>query len=109
MNYHEIKESLLESTKDYSDKKLKRYIIFHRILFALYSEFTFWFISLIPFIIIPIIFNQTQGYLFFLFVNYLYWVFWGQKNYHKECDEDIEELCLIIEVLEDIKKERNEK
>jgi hypothetical protein len=34
-----IKESLLESTKDYSDKKLKRYIIFHRILLVLYSEF----------------------------------------------------------------------
>jgi hypothetical protein len=29
--------------------------------------------------------------------------------YHKECDKDIEELELTIQVLEDIQKERNEK
>jgi hypothetical protein len=34
---------------------------------------------------------------------------WGKKKYHEMCDKDVEELNLAIQVLEDIKKERNEK
>ena len=106
MDYHNIKEKELETTKDYSDKKLRRYIKVHKILLSLYSKLFFWSISFIVMMIFPIIFGQTDLYLLFIFVHFLFWYFKGEKMYHKDCDKDVEDLRLTIEVLEDIQKER---
>jgi len=106
MNYHTIKEKELETTKNYSDKRFNRYLRFHKILRGLYSELFFWSISLVPFIIVSVFLLQ-DSYLFFLIVHFLFWKFKGEKMYHKDCDKDIEELELTIEVLKDIQKERN--
>lgn len=108
MNYHDIKQKELETTKDYSEKKFKRYIKLHRILLSLYSEMFFWSLSLIVMMLFPIILGQTNLCLLFLFGHLLFWKLKGEKMYHKDCDKDIEELELTILVLEDIKKERNE-
>ena len=106
--YHQIKEKELETTKDYSNKKLDRYIRFHRILRGIYSEWFFWSISIMPFMIYPLLIDNTIGmWIFFTFSHMLFWYFKGEKMYHKDCDSDIEELELTIEVLEDIQKERN--
>lgn len=106
-NYHEIKETELETTKDYSDKKFDKYLRSHKLLKSLHSELFFWSISLIPFFIYPLILDNTIGmWLFFIFCHMLFWTFWGKKEYHKICDESIEELELHIQVLEDIKEER---
>lgn len=107
MNYHDIKQKELETTKDYSEKRLKRYIKLHKILLSLYSKLFFWSISFIAMMIYPIIFGETDLYLLFIFVHFLFWYFKGEKMYHNDCDKDIEELELTILVLEDIKKERN--
>lgn len=105
--YHQIKEKELETTKDYSNKKLDRYIRFHRILRGIYSEWFFWSISIIPFVIFPLFFDNTLGmWIFFTFCHLLYWKFYGEREYHKLSDRDIEELDLTIQVLEDIKNEK---
>jgi hypothetical protein len=105
-NYHEIKEKELETTKDYSDKKLRRYIKLHKILLSLYSKLFFWIISFIPMMLFPILAGEIDLLLLFLFAHFLFWYFKGDKMYHKECDKDIEDLRLTIEVLEDIQKDR---
>jgi hypothetical protein len=58
-NYHEIKEKELETTKDYSDKKLRRYIKLHKILLSLYSKLFFWVISFIPMLVIMNYFKKS--------------------------------------------------
>ena len=106
-NYHQIKEKELKTTEKYSEKKMNRYINLHKILLKLYSKIFFWSISLIPIIVMPIIFDMTDYYIIFLFTHFLFWYFKGDKMYHKDCDGDIEEIKTTIQVLEDIKYEKN--
>ena len=107
LNYHEIKEEESEKTKNYSDKSLNRYIKGYKFLRGLYSELFFWIISLIPFAIFPLLIGPTLGvYLIYLVVHFFFWSLWGKKKYHEMCDEDIEEINLVIQVLEVIQKER---
>jgi hypothetical protein len=107
INYHSIKAKELETTKLYSAKKFRRYVKAHKILLACYSELFFWGISWIPFIAFPLIFGIPQEfYLFYLILHFAMWELFLKKEYHKECDNDIYELKLAIEVLEDIEKER---
>jgi hypothetical protein len=109
-NYHEIKEKELETTKNYSDKSLGKYIKSHKVIRGFYSELFFWIISLIPFSIFPLLIGPTINiFLTYLVVHFLFWSLWAKKKYHQMCDKDVEELNLVIQVLEDIKKERNEK
>jgi hypothetical protein len=108
MNYHDIKNKEIETTKDYSEKKFRIYIKSHKILLSLYSKWVFWFSSFIPIIVIPIIFGDINLYPIFVFAHFLYWYFKGEAKYHKDCDQEIEEIELTIIVLEDIQKERNE-
>jgi hypothetical protein len=103
--YHTIREEELETTKYYSESKFNAYIRFHRILRKLYSKFFFWSVSIIPFFIM-VVFFLKEAYLFFLFIHFIFWKFFGEKMYHKQCDKDIEGLDITIEVLEDIKKEK---
>lgn len=106
-SYNEIKEKELETTKNYSDKSLGRYIKALKLMRGLYSELFFWVISLIPFAIWPLIIGPTLNIcLVYLVVHFLFWTLWGKKKYHKMCDDDVEELDLTIQVLEDIQKER---
>ncbi len=108
-NYHEIKENELRNTKEFSDKKLKRYIKSHNFLLSLSSEFFFWSLSFIIFMLFPFFFDNTPGmYLFFLVSHLFYWRWLGLKWYKREMTELTEELELTIRVLEDIQKERNE-
>jgi hypothetical protein len=109
-NYHELKEKELEKTKNYSDKSLGRYTKALKFIRGLYSELFFWIISLIPFAIFPLLIGPTLTiYSIYLVVHFFFWSLWGKKKYHEMCDKDVEELNLVIQVLEDIKKERNEK
>ena len=113
-NYNEIKNEELIVTKHYSDKKLDRYIWNCKFLRKLFSETFFWIISCIPFIIIPGIFILI-GFLeldiitVFLFTlsHLLFWLLKGKKEAIKVISETLPELELTIEVLEDIRKERN--
>jgi hypothetical protein len=109
-SYHEIKEKELETTKNYSDKSLGRYIKSYKVIRGLYSEFFFWFISLVPFVICPLIIRATLNiWLLYTVIHFLFWTLYGKRKYHEMCDKDVEELDLTIQVLKDIQTERNEK
>lgn len=106
-NYYDIKEEESEKTKKYSDKNLNKYIKAHKFIRGLYSELFFWIISLIPFAIFPLIIGPTLNtFLVYLVVHFFFWSLWGKRKYHEMCDKDIEEINLVIQVLEDIQKER---
>lgn len=106
-SYNEIKEKELETTKNYSDKSLGRYIKALKLIRVLYSEFSFWLISLIPFAIWPIIIGPTANiWLIYTVVHFFFWFLWGKKKCHEMCDDDVEELNLTIEVLKEIRCER---
>jgi hypothetical protein len=113
-NYNEIKNKELIVTKHYSDKKLDKYIWNCKFLRKLFGETFFWIISCIPFIIIPGIFILI-GFLeldiitvfLFTFSHLLFWLLKGKKEAIKVISETLPELELTIEVLEDIRKERN--
>jgi hypothetical protein len=106
-NYHSIKAHEEETTKNYSEKKMRRHMKAHKILLALHSELFFWGISWIPFILFPLIFGLPQSfYLIYVLGHFLMWEFKLKKEYHKMCDNDISELHITIAVLKDIHKER---
>ena len=108
MNYHQIKQKELETTKDYSDKKFNRYIKSHKILMSVSSELFFWSISFAVFMVFPFFLGNTiDMFLFFLISHLLYWRFYGTNWYKKEMTLLKDELRLTIKVLQDIKKERN--
>jgi hypothetical protein len=112
-SYEEIKEQELETTKDFTVKKMNRYIRFCKIIKSLHSENFFWLISFIPFIVIPGIFialglfplDLTTIFMF-LVIHFLYWYFKGRKDVAELINDDIPELELVIKVLDDIRKER---
>jgi hypothetical protein len=113
-NYYEIKEEELEVTEDYSDKKMYRYIWLCKILRKMYSEAFFWIISSLPFFAIPGIFIYLGFFgldimtvSLFVLTHFIYWHLSGRKEVIRIIDETVPELDLTIEVLEDIRKERN--
>jgi hypothetical protein len=106
MNYHDVRQKELETTKNLSLKGMNRYIKFHRILLSMYSKIVFWSLSFIIVMLLPLIFGQSDMYLLCLIVHFIFWHVVGEKMYHRDCDKEIEELELTIQVLEDIKKEK---
>lgn len=106
-NYYQIREMELKRTENYSEKQFNRYLKFYKIFLGLYSEWFFWSISTLPFIFWPLLMGNSVGmYAFMLFCHMIYWTFLGKRLYHKECDKEVEEIILAIEVLNDIKKEK---
>jgi hypothetical protein len=109
MNYHDIRETELKNTKDFSDEKLRRYIKSHKILLKVSSEFFFWILSFIIFMAYPFLLDNTMGmYLFFLISHLIYWKWMGLKWYKKEMISLYEDIELTIQVLEDIQKEKHD-
>ena len=114
-SYDEVKNKELEVTKDYSDKKLNKYIRSCKLLNTfLFNEVFIWIISLITFAIIPSVFiflgffglDSLTIWLFGI-THFFYWVFIGDKRCKELLDDTKPELELAIKVLEDIRKERN--
>lgn len=112
-SYEEIKEQELETTKNFTAKQMNRYIRFCKIIRSLHSENFFWLMSFIPFIVIPGIFIALGFFpldlitiFMFLVIHFLYWHFKGRKDVTELINDDIPELELVIKVLEDIRKER---
>lgn len=105
-NYHDIRKKEIEITKNYSLKAMNRYIKFHRILLSMYSKIVFWSLTFIITMMFPFIFGQHDLYLFCLIVHFIFWVLIGERMYHKDCDKEIEDIELTIQVLEEIKKEK---
>jgi len=113
-NYHEVKEEELIVTKNFSNKKLDRYIWLAKTLRKFFNENFLWLISIIPYAVIPSVFVYLEFFkwepvtiFLFVLVHFLYWIIKGKKDARKFIDETVPELDLSIEVLEDIRKERN--
>ncbi len=113
-SYQEIKEEELITTKNFSNKKLDRYIWLCKFLRKILNENFFWTASLVSYTIIPSIFVYLGFFkwepvtiFLFVLVHFLYWAIKGKKDVRKFIEEDVPELDLSIEVLEDIRKERN--
>jgi hypothetical protein len=114
-SYNEVKSKELEVTKDYSNKKLNKYIMSCKLLNTfMFNEVFIWIVSLITFAIIPSIFIllgffdlDSLTIWMFGITHFIYWIFVGSKGCKKLIDDTKPELELSIEVLEDIRKERN--
>ena len=113
-DYDEIREEELIGTKDYSDKKLNRYIRLCRFVKYAYSEKLFWIVSVIPLFVIPFLFHILGVLpltpiiaLIFVATHFLYWRFSGRKDVRKMIDDIMPEIDMTIKVLEEIRKERN--
>ena len=113
-DYEEIKEEELLVTKDYSDKKLNRYIRISKFVKCAYSEKFFWVVSVIPLFVIPFLFHISGALpltpiiaLIFVATHFLYWHFHGKKDVRKMIDDIMPEIDMTIKVLEEIRKERN--
>lgn len=113
-SYQEIKDEELENTKSYSDKKLSRYIKLCKFLAGIMNMRILWCLSIVPFVVINTIFVwiglfsiDSSTLLFFLFAHLLYWKIYGERETIKFIEDELPELEIVIQVLEDIKKERN--
>lgn len=110
----EIKEEELITTKDFNDKKLRRYILLCKFIKRAYSEQLFWMVSIIPLFLIPFLFHISGALpltpiiaLIFVATHFLYWHFHGKKDVRKMIDDIMPEIDITIEVLKEIKDERN--
>ena len=113
-DYDEIREEELIGTKDYSDKKLNRYIRLCRFVKYAYSEKLFWIVSVIPLFVIPFLFHISGALtltpiiaLIFVATHFLYWRFSGRKDVRKMIDDIMPEIDMTIKALEEIREERN--
>ena len=113
-DYDEIREEELIGTKDYSDKKLNRYIRLCRFVKYAYSEKLFWIVSVIPLFVIPFLFHILGVLpltpiiaLIFVATHFLYWRFSGRKDVRKMIDDIMPEIDMTIKALEEIREERN--
>lgn len=113
-DYSEIKEEELLVTKDFSDKKLNRYIRLCKFIKRAYNEKLFWVVSVIPLFAIPLLFHflgvlpiTPITALIFVVTHFLYWHFRGKKDVSMMIEEIMPEIDITIEVLEEIRKERN--
>lgn len=113
-DYDEIKEEELITTKNYSDKKLNRYISMCKFVKWAYNEKLFWVVSVIPLFAIPLLFHflgvlpiTPITALIFVATHFLYWHFSGRKDVRKMIEEIMPEIDMTIKVLEEIKEERN--
>lgn len=106
-NYYRIKEQELKTTESFSKSKFDWYLRAHVALRYLFSELTFWTVSLLAMMIFPIfIGGDLNVYFLFFFCHFLFWLVYGQHQYHRDCDKDVEEIELTIQVLKDIRKEK---
>lgn len=113
-SYYEIKEEESEVTKDYSEKKLNKYIRICKFIRNMYDERLFWTVSLIPLFVIPMIFHFL-GFLpitpiislIFIASHFLFWQLKGKKEVKKMIDEIMPEINMAIRALEEIREERN--
>ena len=113
-NYDEIREEELIGTKDYSDKKLNRYIRMSKFVKYVYCEKLFWMVSLIPLFVIPFLFHMSGVLpitpiiaLIFVLTHFLYWRFSGRKDVRIMIDDIMPEIDMTIKALEEIREERN--
>jgi len=113
-DYDKIREEELLTTKDFSDKKLNRYIRLCRFVKCAYNEKLFWIVSVIPLFVIPFLFHISGALpltpiiaLIFVATHFLYWHFSGKKDVRKMIEEIMPEIDTTIKVLEEIREERN--
>ncbi len=108
-NFHEIKETELKNTRDYSKKKFNRYLKTHKVLLQLCQPWFYFVLSFIIFMLFPLIFSPDIGsFLFLMASHFIYWKVFGEKKQKKDMTNLIEELELTIEALHEIKKEKYE-
>lgn len=108
MNYHDIKELELKTTKLYSDSKLSAYIFLHKFLLFFTTDVFFWTFSMCALLIVPYFINNTfTSYMITIVFHFFSWEFYLKNYAHKLVSKEKYELDLTIEVLNDIKKERN--
>ena len=108
MNYYKIKEFETKTTKDYSDFKLSVYIILHKFLLFFTSNTFFWIFSMGAFLLVPFfISNSFIPYMITLIFHLFFWKMYLKKRAEGLVSENKYELELTINVLNDIKKERN--
>lgn len=106
--YHQVKNNLLEmiNKKANPKEKLKLvnfYIILNVVFLKLYSKFSMWSFSHIPGIFF--LYFELLNPLIYLFVHFLYFVFFFNKKYHKDCDIEVDNIETELLVLNDIKIE----
>lgn len=113
-NYEEIKEEESEFTKDYSDKRLNKYIRLCRFIRTMYDERLFWIVSLIPLFVIPAIFHYLGLLpitpliaLVFIASHFLFWQLKGKKEVKIMIDDIMPEINMTIKALEEIREGRN--
>ncbi len=108
MNYHKIKELESKTTQNYSDSKLSVYISLHKVLLFFTSNVFFWSFSMAAFLIVPFFINNTLiAYLITLLFHLCSWEFYLKEYSQNLTSKEKYELELTIQVLNDIKKERN--
>jgi hypothetical protein len=109
----EIKKEELVRTKDFTKRQMNIYVRTIKLIRFFFLEKVLWFISIIPFIIIPSlavyfgIFDfDIATIITILLTHLLYWKFYGKKETDILINESTPELDQLILILEEIRNER---
>jgi hypothetical protein len=109
----EIKKEELDRTKHFTKRQMNIYVRTIKLIRFFFLEKVLWFISIIPFIIIPSL-AVYFGFFDFdiatiitiLLTHLLYWKFYGKKETDILINESTPELDQLILILEEIRNER---
>jgi hypothetical protein len=102
--FNQIKLELVE--KNYSKKDIKQGIFAYTIVKSLFSKFSFFVISAIPFLIGLCIVGFTPATsLFYLVIHLFFFKFYVEKIYNKDIKPLSDELSNIIKAFKEIKSE----
>ena len=109
----EIKKEELDRTKHFTKRQMNIYVRTIKLIRFFFLEKVLWFISIIPFVIIPSL-AVYFGFFDFdiatiitiLLTHLLYWKFYGKKETDILINESTPELDQLILILEEIRNER---
>jgi hypothetical protein len=102
--FNQIKSELVE--KNYSKKDIKQGIFAYSIVKSLFSKFSFFVISSVPFLIgLSFVGFTPVTSLFYLIINFFFFKFYVEKIYDKDIKPLSDELSNIIKALKEIKSE----
>jgi len=113
--YEEIKKEEFEYTKEFSDKRLRRYLRLCRMLSRIMNIKVLWAISVIPMVAVALLFHLFGGIFSFgvidalllTIAHFFYWKIKGEKDSRKLLDEVGPELEMTLIAIEEIIDERN--
>ena len=106
-NYNEIMQEEIKRTENYTKSDFDKSIKLLKIVKPLFSEATFFLISMIPFLIGVFILKSAFTFaMLLLLAHFIFYKKYAKGIYDKQIAPDKKSIECVIQVLKDLKSEK---